>query len=173
MSEESQEMSAVELTDQQQPTRTMAATAVRMTEIVMPNDSNPHGTVSGGRVMHLIDICGTVAAVRHARRQVVTASIDEVAFVAPVPLGHILILDGMVTCAGSTSMEVRVIVRGENPITGDVRQTTTAYLTFVALAEDGQPTAVPELVAETDEQHELMRHAKRRRQARLARFDSP
>ncbi len=154
-------------------TGTMAATAVHMTEIVMPNDTNPHGTVSGGRVMQLIDICGAVAAVRHARRQVVTASFDDVAFVAPVPLGHILLLDGRVTCIGETSMEVRVVVRGENPITAAVRHTTTAYLTFVALDENGTPTEVPELVAETDEERALMLEATRRRHARLARYDIP
>ncbi len=171
MSEDSQASPSPGPSDQRRPTGTMRATAVRMTQIVMPNDSNPHGTVSGGRVMHLIDICGAVAALRHARRQVVTASFDDVAFVAPVPVGHILILDGMVTCTGSTSMEVRVIVHGENPITGDVRQTTTAFLTFVALDDDGQPAAVPELIAETDEQRELMLEATRRRRTRLARYD--
>ncbi|HJO04930.1 MAG TPA: acyl-CoA thioesterase [Acidobacteriota bacterium] len=149
----------------------MSATAVHMTEMVMPNDTNPHGTVSGGRVMQLIDICGAVAAVRHARRQVVTASFDDVAFVAPVPLGHILLLDGLVTCTGSTSMEVRVIVRGENPLTGAIRQTTTAYLTFVALDGEGRPAAVPDLIAESDEERELMSAATRRRHARLARYD--
>lgn len=173
MSEQSREASAAETSQQPGSARTMGATVVRMTEIVMPNDSNPHGTVSGGRVMHLVDICGAVAAVRHARRQVVTASIDDVAFVAPVPLGHILLLDGMVTCTGRTSMEVRVIVRGENPLTGEVRQTTTAYLTFVALGDDGQPTAVPELVAENEEQRELIQEATRRRRRRLARYDDP
>ena len=160
-------------TDTGLKTGTMGATAVHMTEIVMPNDTNPHGTVSGGRVMHLIDICGAVAAVRHARRQVVTASFDDVAFVAPVPLGHILLLDGIVTCTGETSMEVQVVVWGENPITAEVQQTTTAYLTFVAIDEVGQPTGVPELIAETDDERKLMLEATRRRQARLARYDIP
>ena len=139
MSHEPQASPREEITEDPIRGGTMKSTAVHMTEIVMPNDTNPHGTVSGGRVMHLIDICGAVAAVRHARRKVVTVSFDNVAFVAPVPLGHILRLDGMVTSTGSTSMEVRVIVRGENPITGNIRQTTTAYLTFVALDEAGCP----------------------------------
>ena len=173
MSEDSQANASPSPSDQRRPIGTMQATAVRMTQIVMPNDSNPHGTVSGGRVMHMIDICGAVAAVRHARHKLVTASFDDVAFVAPVPVGHILILDGMVTCTGNTSMEVRVVVHGENPITGDVRQTTTAYLTFVALDDDGRPAAVPNLVAETDEQRQLMSEATRRRRKRLAHHDNP
>lgn len=148
----------------------MSATAVSMTEIVMPNDTNPHGSVSGGRVMHLVDICGAVAAVRHSRRPVVTASFDDVAFLAPVPLGHILLLDGIVTCVGDSSMEVRVIVRGENPVTGERRHTTTAYVTFVALDDAGRPAVVPLLTADSDEERELHRRALARRKARLERY---
>lgn len=138
-----------------------------MTEIVMPNDTNPHGSVSGGRVMHLIDVCAAVAALRHARRPVVTVAVDELEFHAPVPLGHILLLDAQVTFAGDTSMEVRVLVRGENPLSGEKRHTTTAYLTFVGLDEAGRPARIPELVAETAEEHETIERARRRRQARL------
>jgi len=119
--------------DSGRPARPMAEAQANMTEIVMPNDANPHGSVSGGRVLHLIDICAAVAAVRHARRPVVTASFDDVAFMAPVPVGHIITLDAQVTGVGDTSMEVRVDVHGENPVTGDRRHTTTAYTTFVAL----------------------------------------
>ena len=99
----------------ERPSRRMRDARVQMTEIVMPNDTNPHGTLSGGRVMQLVDIAAAVAAVRHARRGVVTAAFDEVIFLAPVPLGHIIMLDAQVTCVGRTSMEVKVIVRGENP----------------------------------------------------------
>ena len=119
--------------------RPMANGRANMTEIVMPNDANPHGSVSGGRVLHLVDVCAAVAALRHARRPVVTASFDDVAFVAPVPMGHIILLDAQVTGVGDTSIEVRVVVRGENPITGDKRHTTTAYVTFVALDDAGRP----------------------------------
>lgn len=149
--------------------RPMRAARARMTEIVMPNDTNPHGSVSGGRVMHLIDVCGAVAAVRHARRPVVTAAVDDLVFYAPVPLGHILLLDAQVTLAGDTSMEVRVTVHGENPVTGEKRHTTTAYLTFVGLDEGGRPARVPELMPETDEERAMIERARARREARLRR----
>lgn len=151
------------------PKRFMKDARAEMTEIVMPNDTNPHGSVSGGRVMHLIDVCAAVAAVRHARRPVVTIAVDELVFLAPVPVGHILLLDAQVTLAGETSMEVKVVVRGENPISGERRHTTTAYLTFVGMDESGRPAMVPELVAETDAEQAMLERAHRRREERLAR----
>jgi len=147
--------------------RPMANARASMTQIVMPNDANPHGSVSGGRVLHLIDVCAAVAALRHARRPVVTASFDQVAFLAPVPMGHVLLLDAQVVGVGDTSIEVRVIVRGENPITGDRRHTTTAHVTFVALDDAGRPYGVPRLLAETDRERESMERSRLRRQARL------
>lgn len=156
-------------TEPRRPTRPMREGRVSMTEIVMPNDTNPHGSVSGGRVMHLIDIAAAVAATRHARRPVVTISIDDVVFHAPVPLGHILLLDSQVTFVGRTSIEVRVVVRGENPLSGYQRHTTAAYVTFVALDDAGRPTMVPELVAETDEERATIERARERRAERLSR----
>lgn len=153
------------------PMRRMCDAKVRMTEIVMPNDTNPHGTVSGGRVLHLIDIAAAVAATRHARRHVVTVAFDEVVFLAPVPLGHILLLDSQVTYVGRTSMEVKVEVRGENPLTGERRDTTTAHVTFVGLDDAGRPATVPGLTAETEAERALMDRARRRRERRLARRD--
>ena len=153
----------------ERPKRFMKDARAEMTEIVMPNDANPHGSVSGGRVMHLIDVCAAVAATRHARRPVVTIAVDELVFLAPVPVGHILLLDGQVTFAGETSMEVKVVVRGENPVTGERRHTTTAHLTFVGLDEAGRPATVPELVAETDGERAMLERAQRRREERLAR----
>jgi len=150
--------------------RPMANARANMTEIVMPNDANPHGSVSGGRVLHLIDICAAVAALRHARRPVVTASFDDVAFLAPVPVGHVLLLDSQVTGVGATSIEVRVAVRGENPITGDQRHTTTAYVTFVALDDAGRPAPVPGLLAHTDEERASLERSRLRRAARLERL---
>jgi acyl-CoA hydrolase len=154
----------------QREARPMSAAQASMTEIVMPNDANPHGSVSGGRVLHLIDICAAVAALRHARRPVVTASFDDVAFLAPVPVGHVILLDAQVTGVGRTSIEVRVSVRGENPVTGDRRHTTTAYVTFVALDDAGRPAPVPGLIAETDEERATMERASERRAARLGRI---
>ena len=153
----------------ERPSRRMRDARVQMTEIVMPNDTNPHGTLSGGRVMQLVDIAAAVAAVRHARRGVVTAAFDEVIFLAPVPLGHIIMLDAQVTCVGRTSMEVKVIVRGENPLTGERRRTTTAYVTFIGLDDAGRPTMVPALVADSPEEQAMMDRANARRSERLAR----
>lgn len=148
------------------PSRPMAASVVDMSEIVMPNDTNPHGTLSGGRLMHWVDIAGAMAAMRHARRRVVTVAIDDVVFHAPVPEGFIVLLRAVVTCVGRTSMEVKVEVRAENPVTGESCHTTTAHLIFVAI-DDGQPTTVPAIVAETDEEKALHERALERRVERL------
>ncbi len=144
----------------------MGASFVQMSELVMPNDTNPHGTLSGGRLMHWIDLAGAMSAMRHARRMVVTAAIDNVVFHAPIPAGHMVLLDALVTCVGRTSMEVKVDVRGENPVTGEGSHTTTARLVFVAL-EDGVPVEVPEVVPETDNEKALHERALRRRRQRL------
>lgn len=149
--------------------RRMDESIVHMTEIVMPNDTNPHGSVSGGRVLHLVDIAAAVSAMRHARRKVVTAAIDEVVFHAPVPLGHVLLLTAQVTCVGRTSMEVKVEVEGENPLTGERRHTTTAHVVFVALDDEGRPAEVPALETTSDEERALVERALERRERRLAR----
>ena len=146
--------------------RPMGASFVHTSELVMPNDMNPHGTLSGGRLMHWIDLVGAMSAMRHARRVVVTAAIDDVVFHAPIPAGHMVLLDAVVTCVGRTSMEVRVEVRGENPVTGESSHTTTARLVFVAL-EDGNPVEVPAVVPETDDEKALHERALRRRRQRL------
>ncbi|MCH7824113.1 MAG: acyl-CoA thioesterase [Acidobacteria bacterium] len=146
--------------------RPMGASFVHTSELVMPNDTNPHGTLSGGRLMHWIDLAGAMSAMRHARRMVVTAAIDDVVFHAPIPTGHMVLLDAVVTCVGRTSMEVRVDVRGENPVTGEGSHTTTARLVFVAL-EDGVPVEVPAVVPETDDEKALHERALRRRRQRL------
>ncbi len=147
--------------------RPMSASVVDMNEIVMPNDTNPHGTLSGGRLMHWIDIAGAMAAMRHARRTVVTVAIDDVVFHAPVPMGFIVLLHAVVTCVGSTSMEVKVDVGAENPVSGESCHTTTAHLVFVAI-DDGRPTTVPGVEPETDEERALHERALERRIERLA-----
>lgn len=146
--------------------RPMSGSILQMTELVMPNDTNSHGTVSGGRLMHWVDIAGAMAAMRHARKRVVTVAIDEVVFHAPIPQGYMVLLDALVTCVGRTSMEVRVEVRGENPVTGEVSHTTTAHLVFVAL-ENGVPVEVPDVIPETDVETALHERALRRREQRL------
>lgn len=142
---------------------------VEMAEHVLPNDTNPHGTIFGGRVMALVDLAATIAASRHARRSVVTASIDELTFLNPVKLGHIVLLEAQVNEAFSSSMEIGVNVFSENPVTGERRKTTTAYATFVALDDLGRPAAVPPLLPETPEEEARQRGARDRREQRIAR----
>lgn len=146
--------------------RPMRHSVIEMVELVMPNDTNPHGTLSGGRLMHWVDIAGAMSAMRHARRRVVTVAFDEVAFHAPIPEGFMVLLEAVVTCVGRTSMEVRVEVRGENPVSGDVSHTTTAHLVFVAL-EEGKPVEVPPVLPESPDEQALHQRALERRDRRL------
>jgi acyl-CoA hydrolase len=148
--------------------RPVRLSQVEMTELVLPNDANIHGSILGGRVMHHVDICGAIAATRHCGRGVVTASIDEIEFLHPVRVGHVLILRASVNYAARTSVEVGVKVWSEDPRTGERRHTSTAYLTFVALDEWGRPTEVPPVLPGTDEERRRHEAAGRRRERRLA-----
>src|SRR5882724_10368990 len=112
-------------------------------ELALPNDANGLGNVLGGKVMHLVDLAGALAALRHARRPVVTVSIDYMNFLHPVKIGQLILLRSSVNRVFRTSMEVGVKVFVEDLATGAVRHTSSAYLTFVALGENGAPVAVP------------------------------
>jgi acyl-CoA hydrolase len=140
---------------------------VEMVEIALPNDANTVGSVLGGKVLHLIDIAGAIAAHRHSRHAVVTASIDEVDFRYPIRVGQMILLFASVNYVARSSMEVGVKVVAEDPISGERRHTSTAYLTFVALGADGHPTAVPPLVPETPEEKRRYDEAAARRARRL------
>ena len=140
---------------------------VVMTELVLPTDTNALGTIFGCKVMAWIDIAGAIAAGRHARQVVVTASIDALHFIAPVKLGHVVHIRASVNYAGRTSMEVGVRVDSENPITGERLHTATAYATFVALDGNGIPVAIPALLAESPEEKRRLDQAKKRREARI------
>jgi acyl-CoA hydrolase len=144
--------------------------AVIMTELVLPNDANALGNCMGGRVMHLIDIAAAIAARRHARLTCVTAAIDEIVFHHPVPVGSVLVLHASVNLAGKTSMEVGVRVEMESAAAGQRSHCASAYLTFVALDENGRPAPVPPLVTKTKEQQRRQREAAERRARRLARL---
>ena len=149
--------------------RPVSASKVEMTEIVFPNDANPLGNAMGGRVMHWIDICAAVAAGRHARTPVVTASVDQIDFHNPVPVGGIIVLLASVNFAGRTSIEVGVKVWQEDRATGDRKHVASAYLTFVSLDPvQRTPRAVPQLVPETSEEQRRFTQAKERRAQRLA-----
>lgn len=123
-----------------------------MTDLVLPPDTNNHGTIFGGNVMAYIDKIASIASMRHARRPVVTASSDSLDFLEPVKAGEAIRLEAYVTWTHKTSMEVFVKVESENLMTGEVKLTATAYLTFVALGSDGRPTYVPPVMPETDEE---------------------
>ena len=142
--------------------------AVNMVEVILPNDANPLGNILGGRVMHLIDMAGAIAAHRHSRRHVVTASMDALHFLSPIKVGHLILLKASVNHVARSSMEVGVKVLSENILTGEVRHTGTAYLTFVAIDENGKPTPVPRLKVETREERRRWREAVARRRVRLS-----
>jgi acyl-CoA hydrolase len=151
----------------------MRESQVEMIQIVLPNDANSLGNLLGGTVMHWIDLAAATAAVRHARRAVVTASVDRLDFKLPIRIGEFCILKANVNYAGRTSMEVGVKVFGEHPLTGEQRHTSTAYLTFVALDESGQPTEIPDVVPESDDEKRRYAEARERRAQRLRTRSRP
>jgi acyl-CoA hydrolase len=142
---------------------------VVMTQMILPSDANPVNAAFGGKVMEWIDVCGAIAAQRHCRQVVVTASMDDLHFHAPIKVGWNVTLHARVIATFRTSMEVGVTVTAENPMTGDKHLTTSALLTFVALTADGKKVPVPPLKLETEQEHEAFREAEQRRQDRLAR----
>ena len=136
--------------------------------VMMPQDANPSGNVHGGVIMKLVDTAGGVVARRHARCNAVTASIDRLDFHHPVFIGNVLTLKASITMVGRTSMEIGVRAETEDLITGNIRHTASAYLTFVALDPDGRPAQVPGLILETEEEIRRNREARDRRELRLA-----
>ncbi len=141
---------------------------VEMTEIVLPEDSNPRGAIFGGRVLALVDKCAAVAALRHARTEVTTVSFDSVEFRHTVRVGNILLLHGRLNAAFGSSMEIEVEVMAEDPATGARTLTTRALVTMVALGPDGRPTKVPPLLALDEEDRKRAQDAGARRARRLA-----
>jgi len=150
------------------PGRPVSASRTEMIELVLPQDANLLGNILGGRVMHLIDIAGAVAALRHCHRQVVTASVDHLDFHNPIRLGELIVLEAQVNRAFHTSVEVGVEVFSENYSKEERKHTTTAFLTFVAIDESGNPCPVPPVILKTSEERRRYREAGERRKARLA-----
>lgn len=142
---------------------------VVMSQMILPSDANPLNAAFGGRVMEWIDICGAIAAQRHCRQNVVTASMDELHFHAGIHVGWIVVLRARVIATFRTSMEVGVTVTGENPLTGEQSLTTSALLTFVALAKDGTRVPVPPLLLTTEDARVAARDAQKRREERISR----
>jgi acyl-CoA hydrolase len=145
----------------------VSASRSEVIEAVLPNDANVLGTMLGGRVMHLIDIAGALAATRHSNSYVVTASVDYLDFRFPIQVGEFIVLRASVNRVFHSSMEVGVKVFAENPLTGQQRHTSTAYLTFVALDANRLPHPAPAVIPETEEEKRRYRNAGERRDYRL------
>ena len=146
--------------------KSVGESRVYMAQVMNPQDANPAGNVHGGVIMKLIDTAGGTVAVRHARSNVVTAAIDRIDFHGPVFIGDLLTLKASLNYAGRTSMEIGVRVEAENCMTGKVRHTASAYLTFVSLDKSGRPIVVPPLVLETDGEKRRNEEARARRKMR-------
>lgn len=141
--------------------------AVIMTEMVLPNDTNTLNNLMGGKLMHWMDIVSAIAAQKHSNSIVVTASVDNVSFGKPIQLGDVVTLKAQVTRAFNSSMEVHIEVSAENIPSGKKIESNRAFFTFVAVNKEGGPKPVPELIPETEAEKELFASALRRRQLRL------
>jgi acyl-CoA hydrolase len=149
--------------------KTVAASTVRLIQLMSISDANIAGFVHGGSIMKLADTAAGLAAIRHSGGIALTAAMDSMSFLAPVKLDDIVTVVASVNDVGTTSMEVGVRVEAENYLTGGKVHTSSAYFVFVALDEEGRPRAVPALVAETGDEKRRQMEAKLRREARLAR----
>jgi acyl-CoA hydrolase len=153
---------------QQLSVKPVQVSQVEMTELVLPNDTNRLGNLLGGRLMHWIDIAAAIAASRHTNHVCVTASVDELQFHHPVKQGEVVILKASVNRVFRTSLEVGVRVTKENPLTGERKLANTAYLTFVAIDNEGKPVPANPVKPVTSAERRRYRDAARRRQLRLS-----
>jgi acyl-CoA hydrolase len=150
------------------PGKPVRESATEYTEVALPTDANPLGNLLGGKVMHVVDLAGALAAMRHSRCPVVTASMDHMNFLHPIRIGQLLILRSSVNRVFRTSMEVGVKVLAEDLTTGETKHTCSAYLTFVALDHGGRRVQIPPVIAETEDERRRFEEAGRRREYRLA-----
>jgi acyl-CoA hydrolase len=153
------------------PARSISESQSEMTELILPNDTNTLGNLLGGRLMHFIDLVGAMAAYRHSRTHVVTASMDHIDFIAPVHVGDLLILKSSVNRAFNTSMEVGVKVWVENTVAGVHRHVASAFLIFVAIDSQGRRVPVPPVQPEGEEEQRRYDGALRRREHRAAELE--
>jgi acyl-CoA hydrolase len=149
--------------------RTVAESRVEMTEMVMPQEINPLGSVFGGWVMSLIDQAAAIAATRHCRGPVTTASVDSIDFLAPMNLGHIVRVSAFLTQVFHSSLEVEVEVHSEDPRSGERVKTCSAFLTMVHLGHDGRPRSAPPLMLTAGDEMNRAGEAEQRRRQRLSR----
>lgn len=145
----------------------VSESSVIMVQPMSPQDANPAGNVQGGVIMRLVDEAGGIVARRHSRMNTVTASVDRIDFVNPVYIGDVLTIKASLNLVGRTSMEVGARVEAENPLTGEIRHTAKAFLTYVALDDNGRPAEVPPLILETEEEKRRNKEAQARREVRL------
>lgn len=146
-----------------------SASVTEMTEIVLPQHANALGTVFGGTVMAWIDVCAAIVAGRHARTTAVTAAVDDLVFLSPIRVGDVVRIQGRLNAVFRTSMEIEVSVASENRRSSEFTQCVQAWLTFVALNDDGQPMCVRPLEITSDDDRVRKTHADKRRADRLAR----
>ncbi|MRR32131.1 acyl-CoA thioesterase [bacterium] len=145
----------------------ISASKIQLAQMMQPEHANSQGNVHGGWIMKLADEAGALASTRHAGHRTVTVAMDRMVFRQPIRIGDLVILEAEITYAGRTSMEVEVQVVAENPVTGERIHTNTAYLVYVAIDDDGRPTQIPPLLAETDAEKKRMAEAEQRQQDRL------
>jgi len=153
---------------QQLTPRSPTESATHHEQLVRPQHTNAHGTAFGGEVMAWVDSAAAAAAMRHCGKPVVTASIDSLHFVAPLPMGWLALLDAHVNHAWRTSCEVEVKVTAYNPVSGEAHDTVTAFLTFVAIDTLGKPSPIPPLRVQTSQEQERSQAAQARRAVRLS-----
>ncbi len=151
--------------------KTPSESAVTLSDLMGPQDANGLGNVHGGVIMKRVDEAGALAAMRHAGSPVVTVQIDSMTFRKPIFIGNLVTIYAELTYVGRTSMEVRVEVKAEHPYTGEVRETNTAYLVYVALDEEGHPREVPLLQPENESQALRMEQAKIRQKFRKEQLE--
>ena len=156
--------------------KTVCESRLEMAQVMFPSDANQAGNVHGGTIMKLIDTAAGIAAIRHCRTNIVTASMDRLDFYKPVFVGELVILRASINYVGTTSMEVGVRVEAEEIMTGKVRHTNSAYLTMVSLGENRRPMPVPKIAPQTDDEKRRFKdgraRAKRRRELRKKRINT-
>ena len=148
--------------------RFVRESASEYSELALPNDANGLGNLLGGKIMHLVDLAGAIAAIKHSRSPVVTASVDHMDFIQPVHIGQLVRLRASVNRAFRTSMEVGVKVWVEDLIRGEELHVSSAFLTFVAVTKEGERVLVPPVIPETDDEKRRYERAGVRREYRLA-----
>lgn len=146
----------------------VSASRVTLSQLMQPEYANNLGNVHGGWIMKLVDEAGALACMRHAQQRVVTVAVDQLTFREPIRIGDLVTLTAEVSYVGRTSLEAEIHVVAENPITGECTHTNTAYVVYVALAENGIPAPVPGLIPENEAELERMKEGKARQEYRLA-----